>query len=634
MSIKDRVTKAASIVLSAVGKTFTQPYFWTHSDLESYSTKAGVDLTHNAALSVTAYYSAVTLIAQTIGQLPLILYERMEPRGKSRAHKHQLYSILHDEPNEYMSARTFREVLQGHLLTWGNAFAEIEWDLSGAVPVVQSLFPLRPDSMQLEWQDKQLVYSYMVPTGETVKLKPIQVLHIPGFGFDGLIGYDPLTMFRESLGLTKACEEFGARFFGAGSTMSGVLSRPVAAPKLSDNARKMLRESFDAIHSGLSNAHKTAILEEGTTYQSIGVPPENGQFLECRKFQIDEVARIFHVPPHMIGDLEHGTFSNIEHQAIEFVKYCLGPWLKAWESEIHRKLLAPTEKDRYFAEFLEDALLRGDTQARFQAYATGRQWGWYSANDVRELENMNPVQGGDEYMVPLNMMPASMQLEAPQEKALQLKAGTDVSKRRAAVLRATIAERHTRPFADAARKLVAYESRAFRKGIVHLDTKDALTFEAWVTEFYGPDFKAYIVKRMSPAMKALADAIFPIASDEAGGDGKEQDEAKLKAYVEDFADRYMAVHKGQALAIETAEAAQVMLDEWAEVAADKIAQAETVGLSNAVAKLAFAAAGVRALRWVTIGSDNCPACTDLDGQTVTTLAPPLHDGCLCQLSPG
>jgi ubiquinone/menaquinone biosynthesis C-methylase UbiE len=144
--------------------------------------------------------------------------------------------------------------------------------------------------------------------------------------------------------------------------------------------------------------------------------------LETRKFQIDEVARIFHVPPHMIGDLEHGTFSNIEHQAIEFVKYCLGPWLKAWESEIHRKLLAPTEKGRYFAEFLEDALLRGDTQARFQAYATGRQWGWYSANDVRELENMNPVKGGDEYMVPLNMMPASMQLEVPQEKALQLKA--------------------------------------------------------------------------------------------------------------------------------------------------------------------------------------------------------------------
>jgi len=419
----------------------------------------------------------------------------------------------------------------------------------------------------------------------------------------------------------------------------------------------------------------------------------------------------------MIGDLEHGTFSNIEHQAIEFVKYCLGPWVKAWESEIHRKLLPASERGRYFAEFLLDGLLRGDTQARGEWYTKMFNIGSLSPNDARELENMNPIDGGNEYYVPLNMMPVSMAAIEPTEpgkpavaaegdtaeniaegeklNGIQIQAanqviadlvnglipalvalellvavgidrdraqamidackdftpaaqpdaqqttkllgmlGLDVKARgkRGAMRRAKAAASYRAAFVRAAAPIVRYEIREVGKA-AKLHLKTAKAFDKWVSQFYGDAFKLYVVKHMTPAMRALAREVFPIASDEAGGDGKEQDEAKLKAYVEDFADRYMAVHKGQALAIETAEAAQVMLDEWAEVAADKVAQAETVGLSNAVAKLAFAAAGVRALRWVAIGSDNCPMCQDLDGQTVTTLAPPAHQGCLCQLSPG
>jgi len=469
------------------------------------------------------------------------------------------------------------------------------------------------------------------------RLRSEQVLHIPGFGFDGLIGYDPLTLFKDSIGLTKAYEEFGARFFANGSSLSGALTHPKV---LSKDATDLMRKSWEQAHSGLSNSHRVAILQEGVTYQQIGVPPENAQFLEGRKFQIDEIARMFHVPAHMIGDLEHATFSNIEHQAIEFVKYCLGPWLKAWESEIHRKLLPTTQKGTYFAEFLVDGLLRGDTVSRFQSYATGRQWGWYSPNDVREMENLNPIDGGDEYMVPLNMMPLSMQLAAPSEptKALQLKAADP---KRMPKLRAIIAERHRASFAKAAKQVVAYEMKAIRQAAAqHFDTKDALTFTAWLDEFYGSAFKAYIVKHMTPAMRTLAEAVFPIASDEVNGDGKlkPEDEAQLKAYIDGFADRYMAAHRGQALEAAKAEDAavtlKVALDTWEQVAADKVAQAETVGLANTVAKLAFAAVGIRTLRWVAIGADNCPACSDLDGQTVTTLAPPLHDGCVCQLSPG
>jgi hypothetical protein len=400
------------------------------------------------------------------------------------------------------------------------------------------------------------------------------------------------------------------------------------------------------MHKGLSNSHKVAILQEGVTYKDIGIPPENAQFLEGRNFQVLEVARMLHMPPHMLGHLADATFSNVEHMGIEFVKFTMDPWFKRWEQEIRRKLLAPSEKGKYFAEFLVDGLLRGDTVSRFQAYNIGRNGGWLSANDVRDLENMNPVEGGDIYMVPLNMMDAAALtagMAEPQEpalvepaKALALKASDP--RRRPALARATLTERHRPMFVDAAKKLVAYEIKVIKAGAAqHFNTKDAMTFEAWLNEFFSADFKAYVIKQMTPTMRALADAVFPLASDEVHNT-EPLDEAKLKAYVDGFADRYIAVHKGQALEAAKAEDAaatlQVTLDTWEQVAPDKVAQAETVGLANTVAVLAFVAAGIKTLVWHAAGSDNCPMCQDLDGQTVTTLEPPAHDGCVCQLSPG
>jgi HK97 family phage portal protein len=636
MSIRDRIQKAASIVLSSVGQTFTQPHFWTYSDLDAVVAKSGVTLSNQSALGITAYYSGVTQIAQTVAQLPLILYTR-DGRAKSRAFDHQLYGILHDEPNEWMTSFTLRETLQGHLLTWGNAFAEIDWDFSGREPVVQGLFPLRPDRIQLEWENKRLVYVYTVD-GERVKLSPMQVLHIPGFSFDGLIGYDPITLFKESLGLSKATEEFGARFFANGSALNGVLQHP-GPQRLSKEATELMRTSWEGMHKGLSNSHRVAILQEGVTYQQVGIPPENAQFMELRNFQVLDVARMLHMPPHKLAHLADATFSNIEHQNIEYVVDTIQPHLVRWEQEIRRKLLPPTEKRKYFAEFLVAGLLRGDTISRYQAYNIGRNGGWLSANDVRELENMNPVEGGDLYMVPLNMMDASQltQIQEPQEpvKALALKASDP--RRRGAVARASLIDRHRPMFVEAARKLATYEIRNVRKGMTHLTTKDALTFEAWLDEFYSESFKAYVIKHMTPVMRTLAEAVFPLASSEVSNTNP-MDEAKLKAYIDGFADRYMAVHKGQMTeALKDADPVKAVtsaLDTWAEVAADKIAAAETVGLSNTVAKLAFLGAGIRTLRWIAIGADNCPACADLDGQTVTTLAPPLHEGCVCQLGPG
>lgn len=630
MNIRQLVRKAAW-TFSSIGATFTRPPFWTQIET-GVTSHSGVALTNQSALGITAYYSGVTQIAQTVAQLPLILYTR-EAKGKSRAVNHQLYSLLHDEPNEWMTSFTFRETMQGHLLTWGNAFAEIGWDMSGREPVAESLFPLRPDRMQLTWENKRLVYRYSV-AGEQVPLLPMQVLHITGFGFDGLIGYDPITLFKEALGLSKSAEEFGARFFANGSALNGVLSHP-GPQRLSKEATELMRTSWEQMHKGLSNSHKVAILQEGVTYKDVGIPPENAQFMELRNFQVLEVARMLHMPPHKLAHLADATFSNIEHQNIEYVVDTIQPHLVRWEQEIHRKLLAPSEKKRYYAEFLVDGLLRGDTQSRYNAYSIGRQWGWLSANDVRSMENMDPVEGGDLYMVPLNMMDAQMAAVGiePAEKALQLKSGTDPAHRRAAVLRANLVDRYRPRFVESAQKVAKWELSQIRKAAKsHLGMKDALTFDAWLNEFYTSDFKTYVIKHMTPIMTALAEAIWPLAASETGNQDP-LDEAKLKAYIDGFADRYAEVHHYQAEEAAKTETITDMLDKWGDVAAQKVADAESVGLANVMAKLAFGAA-VTQYTWHAIGAETCPICEEWDGVKVTTAAPPLHDGCVCQLGPG
>jgi len=382
-----------------------QQPFWTQPPvalLGGTMASSGVPVSQTSALTSSAYYSGVSFRARTVAQVPLIVYERLEPRGKQRAADHQLYELLHDSPNPEMTAFDFKEALEGHVWTWGNAYAEIEWDPRKQVPT--ALWPLRPDMMHVSRDDKTkaIVYRYTLPGGGSVELPASKILHLHGFGFDGLVGYDPITLHREAIGLGKAMEKFGATFFGNGSSLSGVLTHP---NRLSDTARKNMKESWDKAHTGLSNQHRITILEEGVSWAQIGIPPENAQFLESRKFQVREMARILHLPPHIIADLDQATFSNIEQQSLELVMYHLMPDFIRWEQAAKLRLLPGAENKKYFTEFLVVGLLRGDTATRYKAYAVGRQWGWLSANDIRELENMNPLPDdqGDIYMVPLNM---------------------------------------------------------------------------------------------------------------------------------------------------------------------------------------------------------------------------------------
>ena len=367
---------------------------------------SGKNVNECSAMQMTAVYSCVRILSEVVASLPLHVYKYNSDGGKEKAVKHPLYFLLHDEPNPEMTSFVFRETLMTHLLLWGNAYAQIIRNGKGEII---ALYPLMPNRMTVDRDEKgQLYYQYNTskddaPTmkGSMVNLKPSDVLHIPGLGFDGLVGYSPIAMAKNAIGMAIACEEYGAKFFANGATPGGILEHPGT---VKDPQR--VRESWTSAFGGSSNANKVAVLEEGMKYTPISISPEQAQFLETRKFQINEIARIFRVPPHMVGDLEKSSFSNIEQQSLELVKYTLDPWVARWEQAIVRSLFSTDEKTQYFVKFNVDGLLRGDYQSRMNGYAIGRQNGWMSANDLRELENLDRIpeeEGGDLYLINGNM---------------------------------------------------------------------------------------------------------------------------------------------------------------------------------------------------------------------------------------
>lgn len=629
---------------------------------------AGVAVTEKTALYSTAVFACVRVLAETVASLPLPVYRRLEPRGKKRAPEHPAYQLLHDQPNPYMTSFVFRETLMGHLATWGNAYAEIEYDPRTAK--VKGLWPLRPDRMvDIKFQGDGLVYLYRLPDGTERLIKSYRMLHVAGLGFNGYVGYSPIGMARNAVGLAMATEDFGSRFFSGGARPGGVLLHP---GKMKDSGEQ-LRKQWNEMHSGLSNQHRIAILEEGMEYKQIGIPPGDSQFLETRKFQIQEIARIYRIPPHMLADLERATFSNIEHQSIDFVVHTIRPWLVKWEQAIKQKLFAGTEKEKYFAEFLVDGLLRGDTQTRYQAYATARQWGWLSANDIRELENQNPLpDGGDMYLVPMNMIPADQATarlpeSQPPPQEGSSRAGSPLEQRNinAALNRSRIAGQYERLFQDAASRVVKREVSDLKRAVKkHLGERDSTGFLNYLNDYYekAPE---WISRTMMPVLLSLGEAVRDAAAQEVSAG-----EVDISEWVSGYAERYGSQHAGasrgqlavvveQAVAEgqDSAELVSERLDEWEEKRPGKIASRETVEESNKIARYVFMGAGITRLRWVAIGSKPCPYCQELNGKVVgietpflgaseslesedgrmrinkPTLTPQLHDGCVCQIIP-
>ena len=373
---------------------------------------AGKSVTVQTAIQLSTVYACVRVISETVASLPLGVYEATDD-GNLKAGDHPLYRLLHDEPNTEMTSFVFREVMLAHLLLYGNSYSQI---IRSGKNTVVGLYPLLPDHMDVDRDSKgNLTYTYTTSNGKTVVIKPQDILHIPGLGFDGIIGYSPIALEKNAIGLGIASEEYGSKFFSNGARPSGILTHPNTVKN-----PKAVRESWNSAYGGSSNSNRVAILEEGMTFTPLSIPNNEAQFLETRKFQVDEICRIFRVPPHLVGNLEHATFSNIEHQSIDFAVHTIRPWLVRIEQSMNRALFTDQEKGRFYAQFNIDGLMRGDYKSRMEGYAIARQNGWMSANDIRALENQNPIpsdEGGDAYLVNGNMIPitTAMKAQSPAE---------------------------------------------------------------------------------------------------------------------------------------------------------------------------------------------------------------------------
>ena len=359
------------------------------------SSVAGVKVTNETAFNFSAVYAAIRVLAESVASLPCLVYERSET-GKRRAYTHPYYSLLHDAPSPEQTAFSFFETMMGHVLSWGNAYAELVRDGRGEI---REIYPIPPQKIRIQRIDGQLVYFYE-SGNKTVALPYGDVLHIAGLGFDGLQGYSPVHMARTAIGLGLAAEQFGASFYKNAARPSGTLSHP---GHLTPEAMARLRESWENMHRGPKSTGRIAIMEEGMRFDPISINPEDAQFLQTRLFQIGEIARIYRVSPMHLQDMSHATYSNFEHAMLAFSQDSLRPWVVKWEQEIRRKMFRDS---KYFAEFNISAILRGDTTTRFEAYRLGREAGFMSVNEIRSMENMNPIgEDGDGYLQPLNFAP-------------------------------------------------------------------------------------------------------------------------------------------------------------------------------------------------------------------------------------
>lgn len=667
------------------------PDEWLVDWARGKKTNAGLRVGHDTALEISAVWRAVNAIASQVATLPFPVYRRLDPRGKERVPGHHVHKILHDRPNPEMTPATFVDALQGHLLTWGNAFAEIERD---NMDRPRWLWPITPDRVKVERRDGQKIYRIRVDD-RYIWLGQDRIFHIPGPGFDGLLGHSPISLARQSLGLTKAAEEFGAYYFGNGSRASGVLQHP---GRLSDDASTRLRESWAQMHQGLGNAHRAAILEEGMTWEQIGIPPEDAQFLQTRKFQTVEVARWFGIPPHKLYELDRATFSNIEQQSIEFDRDTLRPWLVRWEQTANWDLFGPIERGRYFARFVMEGVLRADTATRSDFYQAGINNGWFSPNDVLELEDKNPIPEGDRYFVRRDLVPLDalddliqMQTAPPPAPPPPEPDGDDgegdadegdeedggeegerteqrtAAENRAVSNRLSLRERHKPLFAEAAASTVTKEAAAVRAALKKaFGGRDEARLRELIDEFYETHDE-WVAERFMTTLRTYAANVAAEAAGEVGGDTPADLDGWVAVYASKMGRRWVGSSAGQLRQIIGETEAELIeatieerLDSWQEKRPGKTAGREVVELGEAVVGLTFAAAGVTELRWLAAG-DNCPLCDELNGRTVgiqgvfvskgdtvdpadgstTPLTseidishPPLHQGCDCAIVPG
>ena len=627
---------------------------------------SGVSVTPDSALSNTAVLAAVERLSRAVATLPLMIYRRLPDGGRERDTSHRLWSKLHDAPNNEHTALEFRQFQMASLLLRGNSYSYKEYNNAGEL----SLWPLRADQIATERIKGHVVHNWTPSTGKPQPFLGTKIHHLRGLSKNGLTGLSPIQLAQESVGLGLAAEEFGARFFSGGANAGSVLKHP---KELSDPARKRLKDSFDQAASGLSGSHKAILLEEGLDWTKMSVDPRDAQFIELRKFQVRDGARIFGVQPHMIGDLEDATFTNIESQGIEFVVYTLAYWLTMFEQAIHRDLFTEAERKTHFVEFLVEGLLRGDVAARGEFYTKLFNMGSMNRNEIRARENLNPVPGGDTFFVPMNLAALDengIPIIRPDAGDVARRQTRDIQppERRAAdgsTTRKALREGFAGLFSEATRRVLKSERQlVMKEARRQLTQRSAEEFSTWLDGFYD-DHEKFVNQRVAPVYRALAESVEPSASLEAGVDSTRGE--AFDEFVSDLSTAHAARHtrssRGQLRKVieDNPEDPIAALDErfdlWEETRADRVGKRSSVQGGEAVARFVFAAAGV-GMVWHTSG-ESCPLCNELDGRQVSgatpfladgetlnadgvtplrtssaILHPSLHDGCDCWISPG
>lgn len=640
----------------------------------------GVTVTPDTALTYSAFWACVKVVSETVATQPLHIYRRRSDGGRERADKHPLYYLLHDEPNPEMTSFQFIETMMGHLLTWGNFYGSIVRSKRGKMP--GQIWPLNPAKMQVYiGDDGRRGYLYTLPSGERRKLPAADVLHVMGPSRDGMTGMSPTMQAADAIALGLNAEDFANEYYKNGLVLSGVFTHP---GKLSDVARKNLKESLSKSKTGVGQRHRWMILQEAMSYQQLGVAPEAAQMLETRKLSVVEMCRIHRVQPHKIMHLDNATFSNIEHQAIEFGTDTILPWNRRVESELQRQLLDEKDRRDYFCEFLMDGLLRGDVKTRYEAYGMAMQNGWMTINEARRLERMNPSdQDGADILYkqniwtevgakaptptqPLTDQPSDDEPEQDEDK--EEKSAPRVEVRSAGVAdRNALRVQYDPLFRDSAKRIVRIEVSELRAAVKkHFANRSVMEFEQWLDEYYDK-FPAKIEKNFTPLVQSYGAAISDVASREAGGDGVSQAEldAFAKGYVEVSGKRHVGSSRGQIKKIIREASPEEMeallnerIDEWDERRAEKMAAREKVEASDAFAKMAWVVAGVTRYQWVAQGDKPCPYCEELNGMIVgidqhfvpadgsvspegqepmqvsgARMHAPLHTGCVCSVVP-
>jgi len=630
---------------------------------------AGVDVNEDTALKHSAVWACVRVLSETIASVPLQVFTRSGDTV-SPDRDHPLYHLLHDAPNPHQTSFRFREMLMGHLALWGNAYIEIERDRAGR-PV--ALWPLLPDRTEPKRKSGTKYLVTRPDFGREYVLQPGRFIHICGLGFDGLKGYSPIAYARMSLGLAMAADEYGGRFFGKGMQPSGYLTTQNRFRKPED--LEAVREQFEEVHGGLKNSHRMLILQQGLEWKPISIPPNDAQFLETRGFGVLDVSRWYGVPPHLLAHLSDATFSNVEHEGTRFVTHTIRPWAVRWEQELAKELF-PGSNKRSFAEFSLDGLLRGDMTTRFEAYSKARMMGVYSANEVRRLENMNPLaDGGDIYMVPANMM-AVERLSDPPPAPIAPPAGDDdddddrSAPASPSEIRAMAGRRRTiasfEPLIrQAAVRIMNREIPVVRR-MARANLRTASVFEGEVGAWYQ-GHRDYVQRQMEPVLQAMASEIVPQAIDEANRGGEYEPAPFVRSYAATFAERHATRAQNQLSNLltrtepdEQLVAIEERLTEWEERSPDKISAEESVKAGSAIARAAWMAVGVLILVW-RANSNACPICMRMNGKTVSIHSsflvagdeidpnvagmakmiikrsfghPPLHGECECGISPG